>query len=197
MPEQERRIDVFTTDGLGAASAWTYETSTSKPPPWRYSHDERGFEAALAEAHCDAGEQTARRVRGTAQQAGATEAHQLVGALLLTQLDHRCIDVQLAWLGNHSGLIGSWGDARTRITAALKDAGWTREDDPTEGFCPRYCRDDTDITGTMLAAAQRIIGKELARGPRRTPAEASAAAQQQAHRIVGQWLVKLVEHADA
>ena len=195
-----RCIDVHTQPDPKLSAGWVY-VNNGPGAPWRYSRDERGFEAALAGAHSGVGGQIVQALGGEDRWAQSpspsTDAHRSVGALLVGKINARYIEIDLDWLGSR-GRPEAWFEGKRRITAALEKDGWTYPLQKQLDDChPRYCRAE-DIEPTTLANAERTVGRELAQGPWRSDAERSAAAQREAYRIFGQWVISLVEDpADA
>ena len=105
----------------------------------------------------------------------------------------RCVDVDFGWISGQQH-----AEAEFTIGRVLTAAGWTYAG--SHGPSQRYCRaDDFD---KALAEAQQTVGEWLALrweesgGQRMRPAEARTEAQREAYRIVGSWVVTLVDPAD-
>jgi hypothetical protein len=111
--------------------------------------------------------------------------------------EKRCIDVDFAWV---SGLQQQQATAEMTIGRVLGAAGWTYE--RSNRSSQRYCWGG-DGFDEALGEAQQTVGEWLAlrweeRGGRRMrPAAPLTEVQREAHRVVGSWVVTLVEPSDA
>ena len=107
----------------------------------------------------------------------------------------RCIDVDFGWVTVQQQTV-----AESTIGRVLAAAGWTYKGSHGPSQC--YCRDD-DGFETALEEAQQTVGGWLALrweesgGRRLRPATALTEVQREAFRIVGSWVITLVEPSDA